>query len=122
MKLLTIERLVLLTASRVQVQGLRREPGVRQQGGGALIEHEDVVLAQRFARLPFPRVERVRQEVVLLQKDVAGIHLAGRSVWRLLRSQDVILKDRQMTHAINVAAATCDKKTEQDERAKSRTC
>lgn len=74
--------------SRLQVERLLRGGGRRR---GALVKHEDVVLAHRQVLRVLPLVEGVKQEVVLLRENLAAFLRVAWSVGRLLGSEDVPL-------------------------------
>lgn len=75
----------------LQVERLLRGSGRRR---GALVEHEDVVLAHRQVLGVLPLVEGVKQEVVLLWEKLAAFLGVAWSVRRFLSSEDVLLKDK----------------------------
>lgn len=62
-----------------------------RQRRGALVEHEDVVLAHRQVLWVLPLVEGIKQEVVLLWENIAAFLRVAGGVGRFLGSEDVPL-------------------------------
>lgn len=66
---------------------------------GALVKHEDVVLAHRQLLGVLPLVEGLKQEVVPLWENLTAFLRVARSVGRLLGSEDVPLKGEGLESA-----------------------
>lgn len=73
----------------LQVDRLLRGSG---RSHGALVKHEDVILAHRQVLGVLPLVEGVKQEVVFLWEKLAAFLGMARGVGRFLSSEDVALK------------------------------
>lgn len=67
---------------------------------GALVKHEDVVLAHCQVRRVLPLVKGVKQEVVLLRENLAAFLRVARSVGRFLGSEDVALNEEGLNQQL----------------------